>query len=63
MKPKSCNKVYKYLALGLFIPLNVSKYITNSFLKTTNHGGVREKCIYDFTFSAKATNYFISFYP
>ncbi len=42
MKPKSSNKVYKNLALGRFIPLNVSKYMTNSSLNTTNRGGVLE---------------------
>ncbi len=39
MKAKSSNKVHKYLALGLFIPLNVSRYMTASSLNSSNRGG------------------------
>jgi len=36
IKPKSSNKEYKCIALGLFILLSVSKYIRNSSLKNNN---------------------------
>ncbi len=48
MKPKSSNQVNKYLGLGLFFLLNISKYITNVSLKLDltkhhNRGGFLKK--------------------